>query len=77
MTAAIHHEELISLLQPLNHNHFTVIGFTATIVATRERSPERFQLLTSSKSFRRLIQFTLRRQKNLLIKPATTNAIPD
>ena len=36
MTAAIHHEGLISLLQPLNHNHFTVFSFTATIVATRE-----------------------------------------
>ena len=36
MTAAIHHEELISLLQPLNRNHFTVIGFTATNVTIRK-----------------------------------------
>ena len=31
MTAAIHHEELINLLQPQN-NRFAVIGFTARIV---------------------------------------------
>ena len=36
MTAAIHHEELISQLENLNHNHFTVIDFTATIVGARE-----------------------------------------
>ena len=36
MTAAIHHEGLIILLQHLNNNHFTMIGFTATIVATRK-----------------------------------------
>ena len=36
ITAAIHHEELINLLQPQNHYHFTVIGFTATIVAIRK-----------------------------------------
>ena len=38
ITAAIHHEELINLLQPQNHNRFAVIGFTARIVTTRERS---------------------------------------
>ena len=32
MIPAIHHEGLISQLQPLNHDHSTEIGFTDTFV---------------------------------------------